>query len=376
MAGTRAPGFRGRKVRILHAPANVAGRAGLLARAQRDLGFSATSVEYFQRPFGFGVDRSLGLRPTDGRVKKAFAMGMFALGAFAHYDVFHLYFGNTLLPPPYPDLPVLRAMGKRIVFHFCGCDIRQREHTLRNYALSACTDCVLQGCKQLKHPDRAACDVALVSTPDLLEFVPGAHVLPGGVDLERWRPKVSRRESVSQADPVLILHAPTDRDIKGTKYLLSAVERLKAAGYPVELNLLDGVSHEQVQVLSEQADIVADQLMLGAYGMFTVEMMARGLPVICRIRDDLRRFYPPDLPVISAEPGSIYDVLESLITQPERWADLGRRGVEYVRREHQMHRVAARALSLYGVGLDTDITTAPPVAVPVADRLETALRQN
>ena len=110
-----------RKPRILHAPANVTGIAGLVSRAQRDLGFSSTSVEYFKRHYDFGVDRSLGLRAGDGRVKKAALMGMFALGAFRRYDVFHLYFGNTLLPHPYPDLPVLRALGKRMLkFDFKG----------------------------------------------------------------------------------------------------------------------------------------------------------------------------------------------------------------------------------------------------------------
>jgi glycosyltransferase involved in cell wall biosynthesis len=173
-----------------------------------------------------------------------------------------------------------------------------------------------------------------------------------------------------------IIHAPTDRDIKGTKYLLAAVERLKAAGYPVEVSLLEGLPHEQVHVLSEQADIAVDQLMLGAHGMFAVEMMARGLPVICRIREDLRRFYPPDFPLITADPGSIYDVLESLITQPERWADLGRWGIEYVRREHEMHHVAARALSLYNVGLDMNITSTVANSVHDPGRSESAIRQS
>ena len=130
MGRTREPIFRQRKPRILHAPANVAGIAGLLSRAQRHLGLDATSVEYFQRPFGFGVDHTLGLRAEDGRVRKAAAMGMFALGALARYDMFHLYFGNTLLPRPYPDLPLLRSLGKRIVFHFCGCELRRRQPNL------------------------------------------------------------------------------------------------------------------------------------------------------------------------------------------------------------------------------------------------------
>ncbi|HVG00095.1 MAG TPA: glycosyltransferase, partial [Chloroflexia bacterium] len=128
--------------------------------------------------------------------------------------------------------------------------------------------------------------------------------------------------------------------------------------------------------LTEQADIAVDQLMIGAYGTFSVEMMAKGLPVVCRIREDLRRFYPPDLPVIDAEPDSIYEVLESLIIRPERWADLGRRGIEYVRREHEMHRVAARALALYNVELSAGLVPMPDGVVPVFDRLESELRQN
>jgi hypothetical protein len=215
-----------------------------------------------------------------------------------------------------------------------------------------------------------------VSSPDLLEFAPGAQLLPGPIDLEKWRPKVLRREPPSHSDPVRIIHAPTDRDIKGTKYLLAAAERLKSAGYPVEVTLLEGLSHDQIHVLSEQADIVVDQLMLGVHGMFAVEMMARGLPVICRIREDLRRFYPPDLPLITAEPGSIYDVLESLLTQPERWADLGRRGIEYVRREHEMHRVGALSLSLYNVHVDTSIKSTLHDAVPGSNGFESELRQN
>jgi glycosyltransferase involved in cell wall biosynthesis len=365
-----------RKLRVLHAPANIAGIAGLLATAQRDLGFDATSVEYFKRPFNFGVDLSLGLRAADGRVKKVTTMSKFALGALRHYDVFHLYFGNTLLPPPYPDLPLLRALGKRIVFHFCGCEIRQRAHNVGNYALSACTDCTWHRCKVLRHPHLTSADVAFVSTPDLLAFVPGAHLLPGPVDLTKWAPRGGRREVISHAHPVRIVHGPTNRAVKGTKYLLDAVERLKSAGYPVEIDLLEGLPHEQLHALTEQADIAVDQLMIGAYGTFSVEMMAKGLPVVCRIREDLRRFYPPDLPVIDAEPDSIYEVLESLIIRPERWADLGRRGIEYVRREHEMHRVAARALALYNVELSAGLVPMPDGVVPVFDRLESELRQN
>jgi glycosyltransferase involved in cell wall biosynthesis len=93
--------------------------------------------------------------------------------------------------------------------------------------------------------------------------------------------------------------------------------------------------------------------MIGAYGTVSIEMMAKGVPVVCRMREDLREHYPGDLPIVSADPESVYSVLEGLVTQPETWAELGRRGVEYVTREHEMHVVARKALNLYDIGAMT-----------------------
>jgi hypothetical protein len=196
------------KLSILHAPANVAGIAGLLAKAQRDLGFSATAVEYVSHPFSYGIDRSLHINPRDSKVKRGLIMGRYALGAILRYDVFHLYFGSTLFPHPNPDIPLLRALGKRVVFHYCGCDIRNREVTLANYGLSGCSECTSLICKSMHHLDPTDADIVFVSTPDLLEFAPGAHLLPGPIDLNRWTPGAPRTTPVSPEAPVRILHAP------------------------------------------------------------------------------------------------------------------------------------------------------------------------
>ncbi len=351
-----------KKPRILHAPTNIAGIAGLLARAERDLGYDATSVQYVAHKYDFGTDRTLNLARNSNPIKKVATTGLFALDALRKYDVFHLYFGNTLFPHPYPDLPLMKALGKKIVFHFCGCEVRRRDITLEKYAVSGCHECVSLVCLKKHHPDPKWADATLVSTPDLLEFVPGAILMPGPVDLGRWTPRPPRTTLISADDPIRILHAPSDREIKGTRHLLAAVERLKAAGYPVELMLLEGVPHNEVAEYCNRADIAVDQLMIGAYGTVSIEMMAKGVPVVCRIREDLRGYYPEDLPVVSAEPfvggestggagegRDVYDVLEELVKEPEKWAELGRRGIEYVTREHEMHRVAERVLPLYGV---------------------------
>ena len=338
-----------RTSRILHAPSNIAGIAGLLARAQRHLGYDATSVEYVQHSYAFAADRTLGLSRDAGPIKKVATVGKFALEAMRQYDVFHLYFGNTLFPYPYPDLAMLRALGKRIIFHFCGCDVRNRAATLKQYDVSGCHECVSLVCLGKRHPNPRRADVALVSTPDLLEFVPGAQLMPGPVDLTKWTPRPPRTTPISHDDPVRILHAPSDREIKGTRYLLDAVERLKAAGYPVELLMLEGVPHDRVVEFCGQADLAVDQLLIGAYGTVSIEMMAKGVPVVCRIREDLRQHYPDDLPIVSASPSDVYDALERLVQRPDTWSTLGMRGTEYVRHEHEMHEVASRVLALYNL---------------------------
>src|SRR4051812_30687220 len=226
-------------MRILHAPTNIAGIAGLLARAERDLGYDATSIEYISRRMAFGTDASLHLEAQRGPLRKGAAVGRYALGALRDYDVFHFYFGNTLFPWPFPDLPLLRALGKRIIFHFCGCDVRDRARNLAEYSLSGCHECVSLVCLGKRRPPLHFADAVFVSTPDLLPDVPGAVLTPGPVALGRWQPQPPRTPPPTPADPLRILHAPTDREIKGTRYVLEAVERLKAAGYPVALQVLE-----------------------------------------------------------------------------------------------------------------------------------------
>ncbi|PZR97021.1 MAG: hypothetical protein DLM69_10350 [Candidatus Chloroheliales bacterium] len=330
-------------MRILHAPTNIAGIAGLAAKAQRRLGYDSTSVEYISRQFNFGTDLSLHLERERGPMKVAKAM-RFATAAIRKYDVFHLYFGNTLLPYPYPDLPLLRALGKKLVFHFCGCEVRRRDINLDEYDLSGCHECTSLVCLSKHHPPFNRADKLLVATPDLLEFVPGAELMPGPVDLSEWQPEPFRDKQ--PGEPIKILHAPTDRGIKGSNYIIAAVERLKQR-YNVELLLLENVPHAEVKAFGNQADIVVDQIMIGAYGTVAIEQMAKGKSVICYIRPDLRPYYPASLPLVSATPATIYEEIERLVLDADLRRQLGAQGIEYVHEVHDVDKVAARMIEIY-----------------------------
>ena len=76
-------------------------------------------------------------------------------------------------------------------------------------------------------------------------------------------------------------------------------------------------------------------------------MMALGKPIVSFIRDDLRRYYHPSLPIISASFRNLVEVLREVVTCRERWKALGEGGRQYVERVHEVHQVATVALQAY-----------------------------
>lgn len=183
----------------------------------------------------------------------------------------------------------------------------------------------------------------MVTTPDLLEFVPDARYIPVAVDLDRFHP-------ISGSPPgkrkIRVVHAPTRRDLKGTRYIISAVENLRARDVPIELKLVEGQTRLDAIELYHQADIAIDQLLIGWYGLFAVEAMAMGKPVIAYIRDDLRK-YAPDLPIISATPATIETILENLVDDVSLQQSLGQAGREFVKQIHEPRRIATLVTEFY-----------------------------
>ena len=90
------------------------------------------------------------------------------------------------------------------------------------------------------------------------------------------------------AQSPLVVHAPSDRRVKGTEHVEAAVARLAEEGVPLEFELLQGVGHAEVRSALERSAIVVDQLNAGWYGGFAVEAMAIGRPVLAALdrRDD------------------------------------------------------------------------------------------
>jgi glycosyltransferase involved in cell wall biosynthesis len=160
-------------------------------------------------------------------------------------------------------------------------------------------------------------------------------------------------------DGPLVIHAPTHRGVKGTRFVLEAVDKLKAEGVPFRFQLIEGLPRAEARRLFERADLLIDQLWLGWYGGLAVELMALGRPVVCNIRDDGLRFVPPDmgaeLPVIRAEPATLAAVLrEWLNSRRDELPKVGERSRRYVERWHDPRDVARGLLADYMTAVSRD----------------------
>ncbi|HEY2954771.1 MAG TPA: hypothetical protein VGK89_05940 [Candidatus Eisenbacteria bacterium] len=368
---------RGRPLRVLHGCYEIAGQGMMLARGLAENGCEAHSLAYRVDWDGRRPDFVVELDRRRGAAGKAAAM----LGAFLrwgrHYDVYHFHFGTSFFGTPFfkgsrgsplsrlrqIDLPLLRAMGKRIVFHFHGCEVRSRERMLAAHPLATCTECdpFCVPREQERTRALAAKHAGLVfySTLDLGESVPRGIHLPLAIEAERWEraaldrplPEPDRRDGVR--GPVVIAHAPTHRLIKGTRHVQEAVERLHAEFPRVELRMIDRQPWAAMPEFLSGCDILVDQVMMGWYGLLAIEGMAERRTVVAYLREDLRSHYP-DCPIVSAKPATLHAVLRDLVRDPARRLALGERGARFARERHDTKVVGERLLRHYRAMLGAD----------------------
>jgi glycosyltransferase involved in cell wall biosynthesis len=307
-----------RPPRVTHLPVNTAGIPWANVQALRARGVDARLVVFERYRLHPEADREIA-RPSGllGRqLAQARAFARLAPGT----DVFHFYFGLTLLPKSV-QFPLLRALGKRSVMHFLGSDIRGRTPA------------------ELEWSRRAGARV--VGSYDAIRWVPDAHVIPPGIDVTAIEPSPPS----DRARPVVV-HAPSSRARKGTEHVIAACEQLD-----VELELIEGLDHREAFERYRNADLVVDQLYAGWYGVFAIEAMALGKPVVTFLHDDAARrteeAFGIEVPLVPATKETLADVLRPLAASPEERRRIGAASRAYVERVHDLERVADRLLDLY-----------------------------
>ncbi|OFW77403.1 MAG: hypothetical protein A2201_12070 [Alicyclobacillus sp. RIFOXYA1_FULL_53_8] len=320
-------------------------------KALKSIGQEAHAYDFLPHKFFSPADYTLHLQRA-ARDQLGEKIGEFIDQVKDKYDVFHLHMMLAYANPYCPKvehLSVLKSLGKKMVVEHHGSDARRMSLATKNnpyfrerrdYVGEAR---IVSSLRQLATVfDHAVLhDYELV--PDIQEFYPHVHVIPYPFDVSFVSPAYPQ---ATTHEP-LIVHAPSDPYVKGTDYVLDAVSRLRKAGYEFTFQLVQNLHNNQAIDLYRKADIVIDQLCIGAHGIVSLEAMAYGKPVVCYIKEELVGKYPKDLPIVNANPDTLERVLASLLDSPRDLHELGQKGRAYVEAHHDPTAIAQQWADLY-----------------------------
>lgn len=366
------------RIRVLHCPTSTGGNPQGLAAAERRLGLDSRAVIFEQNHLMYPTDEVL-WEQTDPLPLREAKRWHLLWHALRDVEFVHFNYGQTIMPHvtfrqpsggwkdwlfiragnlyasllQYRDLPLLKRAGIGIAVTYQGDDARQGDYCQAHFPISMTQEKGQEWYSPdqdeyrrwaIQMVDRYA-DAIYALNPDLMHVLPARtrFMAYASVDPDEWLPPPGSGGGNSR--PV-VLHAPTHRGGKGTRFVVEAVRQLQAEGVEFEFALVEKLSHAEARRLYARADLVIDQLLAGWYGALAVELMAMGKPVICYLREGDLHFLPPamrrDLPLIQAEPATIYQVLKRWLTERrQELPALGARSREFVVAHHHPMKIAA-----------------------------------
>lgn len=355
-------------LRVLHGPVNIGNQPWALSRAERRLGLRSELVVASGNWLQFPADKVLSRDGASlwGRIRRV----LFGLAAPLNHDVIHYYFARLYALPDtlvldegwrsrlaLAEVGLARLLGRRLVMTLQGCDVRIAEHSQARNAWTMCAEgrCpFVATCLSSQDRKRLAAirhllplmDAVFYVNPELGHEVPDGRFLPyANVEIDAFT-----AQPPSDKGRPLIVHAPTNGGIKGSPYILAALERLKDR-YDFDLEIVENRPHAEAMEIYRRADLAIDQINAGWYGGFAVEMMAMAKPVVCSIRQADLRFVPGemvrDLPVYDVRPERLAEDIASVLDRRSEWRERGLASRAFVERWHHPDRIAARMAAVY-----------------------------
>lgn len=369
--------------------------AWYLSRALRKFGWKADVLNWDLNPtsqiYYHGEDyRFDGTAADEDEVVRNLS---FYLASLYSYDIFHfsnahaICFGFPLQAlfqnrfGKYSEITLLKDLGKIIVYSNNGCLDGVSQTAFSKWG----TESVCSICRWRNEPTvcsdeqnlawgkfrNSVADFQCLLGGNRVDYNddPRVHEVPEFycLDKDTWNPKNEIPEAFrlpqTPKGTVWLYHAvgnKTERstedgvNIKSSHVYLPLIEKLKKQGLLLELLLPTGIPNRDLRFLQAQADIFLDMLTFGWFGANAREAMMLGKPVICFVRpewlESVRQEIPDyveELPIISATPDTVEEVLCDLIANPEKRREIGRRGREFAVKWHSSEAGGRRFDEIY-----------------------------
>lgn len=361
------------KPRIFWGPAPLI-NIKFLSQGLREIGADSTTCVFHyyssinkKSDFDVLIPELLSAHPIFGRFSEAhrieFAAYFFFLHALSNFDVFNYYFNSGILyetPLRHIEIPLLRIANKYCVLMGYGSDV---QHPLfsQNFSFKHAYAADYPGHVRrdgetrvgvLRESHDAHFILCTTEYPDYLPFWDEVWSGHYPVDCREFSPEVYPPAARNPGDPIRILHAPNHRNLKGTDFLEAACQELKNEGENIELVIIEKMQNDKLRQMISDADIVADQFVVGWYALFAIEAMALEKPVLCYLRTDLAELYRAhsfhsECPIVNTPISLIKENIRSLARDSELRKNLGTAGRKFVQSHHSHTKVAQHLNRIY-----------------------------
>ncbi|CAN5137722.1 hypothetical protein BH23BAC1_BH23BAC1_00810 [soil metagenome] len=145
----------------------------------------------------------------------------------------------------------------------------------------------------------------------------------------------------------LIVHSPSAKVAKGSNYIIGVIDELKSQ-FDFDFKILHDMHRSEVLALMQNADIFIDQIIIGSYGMATMEAMSFGKPVMCFILPEVfTAGLSRKCPIVNSNPDNLKENLIMLLKNPQLRHDLGKKSRAFVEEFHDAEKIATDLVEIY-----------------------------
>jgi len=261
------------------------------------------------------------------------------------YEVIHLHFCHTMSISGW-EMPILKNLKRKIIIHYRGCEIRDYFKNIQlhpGYNICELCDynyfCVSKINKRRIEFVSKFGDSFLITTPDLIDFVPSAKHIPFfAPEIEGIQIKL-KKKSYPEI-PLRILHWTNHPGIEGTEAILKIIESLKSKNYRIEFMFLTDVSQELIFQQLPNFDLTIGKMKMGYYANSQIESLSFGVPAICWIRPEFVTDEILNSGLIISDLENLEITLEQILKNPEELKSKKDNARKFILKMHNSQDIA------------------------------------
>lgn len=286
----------------------------------------------------------------------------------------HNFFKNKYYP--YYEIDLLKKLGKKIVYSYNGCLDGAKKTSFQNLKPSPCDICKWNNTEEVCSDDgnknwgefrNKVSDYICIWGGLRLDFNSSlnVHETPEFycLDPNVWsdnlnipvKYKISNKNfKVYHSVGNYYDRTQDNKNIKCTHIYEKVIKELKREGHKIDLIFTTNIPSIDVKFIQAQCDVVADMLTFGCFGANINEALMLGKPSICFIRPEWKKNilkeipeYAHDLPIISARPDTIKNILIFLMYNRKILEKIGHKSRLFAEKWHSSKSAALKFDKIY-----------------------------